>query len=121
MKFTTPSLIAIPTKIEKDIEEYTTNLPKVRGSKYSTDILGEVFGIGDKPLLLFCTGESDIIMFYNDTQASKLLERVKIDWEKMMERNILMTSEMLLTSCKKKHIIENIILFSTGQKSLVNF
>lgn len=116
------SKIAIPTKIDKRLSEYKTNLPKVRGSKYSHKILNEEFGPGDKPLLLFTKGESDIILFYNDKQASKLLEKVKIDWEKMIDRNILKPSQMLLESDGRHRISEEVKmksnLISTNQQTL---
>ena len=108
MKLTPPTLIGIPTKIEKELDEYTTNLPKVRGSEYSGKIIGEVFKAGDKPLLLFTEGSSDVILFFNDNQAKKLLEKCSINWVKMTERNIVMLSSMLLKSCKKNYIFEEI-------------
>lgn len=121
MKTVSPSLIAIPTKIEKNLDQYSTNLPKVRGAKYSSRILNETFGKGDKPLLLFCSGESDIILFYNDDQSKKLLERVKIDWQKMIERNILMTSHMLIQSDRGDYMNTSLELISKNQTTLFGF
>lgn len=121
IKSSLPTLIAIPTKIEKSLEEYKTNLPKVRGSKYCSDILNERFDEGDKPLLLFTEGESDIILFYNDKQAEILLKRVRIDWHKMIERDILYPSQLLLLSDNRGEIYSTIKLIDTNQKTLFNF
>jgi len=121
IKTTSYSLIGIPTKIEKELEEYTTNLPKVRGSEYSSKIINEEFHNGDKPLLLFTEGESDIILYYNDKQAERLLERVKIDWEKMIDRNIIKTSHMLLESCGKLDLLNDVEMRINKQKTLFDF
>ena len=121
IKTVPPSLIAIPTKIEKNLNDYATNLPKVRGAKYSSRILNEPFEKGDKPLLLFCEGDSDVILFYNEEQAEKLLQRVKIDWEKMIERNILMTSHMLIESDRGSRMNTSLELISKNQTTLFGF
>lgn len=121
MKQSSFSLIGIPTKIEKNLEEYTTNLPKVRGTGYSSKILNEKFVIGDKPLLLFTRGLSDVILFFNDTQAHKLLGSLIVDWEKMIDRNIILPTQMLLESDGRKIITSSLELVKKEQSSLSSF
>jgi len=118
IKVVNPTEIAIPTKIEKELDSYTTNLPKVRGAKYSGMILNSDFHAGDKPLLLFTEGESDIILFYDNKEAMLLLKRVKIDWDKMIERNIIMVVENLLENNDMKDIFDSVKMEITGQEVL---
>lgn len=118
MKTLTPTQLAIPTKIEKNLDEYTTNLPKKRGASYSSKIIGESFYVGDKPLLLFTQGESDVILFFKNYQAELLLKRVKINWNKMIERNIFLVSDLLLENCGMNKVLECLRVVSTGQKTL---
>lgn len=121
MKKLTPMELAIPTKIEKNLDEYGTDLPKVRGAKYSSKILDVNFYRGDKPLLLFTVGDSDVILFFKNYEAEKLLNMVRINWPKMMERNIFLVSEMLLENSGMGDILNTLKLESVGQKTLSSF
>jgi DNA polymerase elongation subunit (family B) len=121
MKTVLPELIGIPTKIEKELDEYVTNLPKVRGASYSNKITNINFYRGDKPLLLFTKGESDIILFFNNIEAYQLLSRVRVDWGKMIERNILLPTEMLLKSDGRQQIHQSLSLLINNQRTLFDW
>lgn len=110
--------IGIPTKIEKSLDSYVTNLPKVRGAKFVSSKIGVSFGIGDKPLMLFTVGDSDIILFLKNDEVSKLLQWIRIDWQKMVERNILLPSHQILENSGYGYLYNKILLLSINQTTL---
>jgi len=84
--------IAIPVKFEKSLDEYKTNIPRVRGAKWSNINLNTNYNAGNKVLMLYTKGESDCVCFEDDYQMQKVLKEknIKIDYAKMIDKLIIM-------------------------------
>ena len=84
--------IGIPSAFNQD--EYANNLPRVRGQKWSNKYLDMNIRSGDKPLMLYVTSknnETDAVCFEYDYQFDEACKLgIKIDKERMIERNIIM-------------------------------
>ena len=84
--------IGLPAVINQ--AEYVSNLPKVRGMKWSNKYLKTNFKIGDKPLLIYVkskNNETDSILFEYDYQFDEACKLgIEIDKERMIDRNIIM-------------------------------
>jgi len=82
--------IGIPTKLNKPIEDYKTNLPVCRGVRWSNKNLNTFFKEGDKFLYLWCKGEPDVICFEYNKQLKSIDIEKMIDMDRMIKRNIIM-------------------------------
>jgi len=91
--------IAIPVKFEKNPEEYKTNIPRVRGAKYARKVLGVNYCAGNKVLMLYIRDkDSDCICFEDSSQFQKAHYSPEIDYDKLIEKLILMKVRRLLVA-----------------------
>jgi DNA polymerase elongation subunit (family B) len=89
--------IAIVKGIDKPLDEYKSMAPHVRGALYSNMYLGTKFGKGSRVYILWVKSvkgfpKTDVIAFDEDTKLPEL----EIDWNKMIEANIVQKVEDLL-------------------------
>ena len=100
--------IGIPTKLNKPISNYVTNLPVCRGVKWSNKNLGTYFKEGDKFLMVWCKGNPDVICFEYNNQLKQIDINNKIDIDRMIKRNIIMPLETIFEACtwNAKYIIK---------------
>jgi len=113
--------IGIPKAITQDIEDYKTDNPYVRGTKWSAkNIVG--FTSSPKPYLLYLNKtqkyDTDVICFENNNQVP---DDISIDWARMSEVNIFnilknVCSMVGITEDDLRYYINNIII---GQKTLI--
>ncbi len=82
--------IGIPTKLNKPVEEYKTNLPVCRGSKWSNEHLNTMFKVGDKFLMLWCCNIPDVICFEYNEQLKSIDINNMLDMDRMVKRSIEM-------------------------------
>jgi DNA polymerase elongation subunit (family B) len=112
--------IGIPKAITQDIEDYKTDNPYIRGTKWSQkNIIG--FTSSPKPYLLYLNKTSkydtDVICFENNSQVP---DDIEINWKRMAECDILniLKNVCSMVGIKEEDIefyIDNVI---HGQKTL---
>ena len=112
--------ISLPTKLEK--EDYSANLPKVRGTKFAYKKLNLRFRAGSKFWLLYIKDkESDCICYEHYEQIKPF--NFKIDWERMLDLNIFMKLktifEVIGWGKDLKKLRTKTLLQLIGQKQLV--
>ncbi|MHA1868716.1 MAG: DNA polymerase domain-containing protein [Candidatus Heimdallarchaeaceae archaeon] len=108
--------IGIPTKLNKSVNDYKTNLPVCRGSKWSNQNLGTYFKEGDKFLYIWCKGTPDAICFEFNEQLKNLPIKKMIDMNKMIKRNILLPLERIFEATGWEKISQKVIKFEDTLK-----
>lgn len=85
-----PTDMGLPTPINSD--EYVSNLPIVRGQKWSNNNIHTNFGVGDKILIMYVIHpETDVIAYEYDYQFDKARQKgMKVDTKRMIERTVFM-------------------------------
>jgi len=112
--------IAIPTKLNKNIEEYPNqNIPKLRGVKWSNKNIGTSFSSGTKFKMLYVKHpETDSVCFEDEEQ----IEGIKPDWNKMVDKLIFQKVETIFISLDWKKVFEQLKFYTlnkiTGQRTL---
>ena len=77
--------IALPTKLNKAVEDYTSNLPKIRGVQWSNKHLGTNFHAGTKFLMVYVKNpRTDTVCFDDEDQLKDA--KIEIDWETMVDK-----------------------------------
>jgi DNA polymerase elongation subunit (family B) len=97
--------LALPVRIGKI--KYEADLPKMRGLEYAKKLLGVFFKPGMKILMLYIVeADSDALCFERN---SDLVDKgVKIDKEKMIERNILLPLSSILEIWKGEKYVDEL-------------
>ncbi len=90
--------VAIPVKFEKKLEDYKTNIPRVRGAKWANKNLNVNYTAGSKVLMLYTLGENDAICFEDESQIKPL--NIEVDYNKMIEKLIFMKIEKIFNAMK---------------------
>lgn len=91
--------IGIPSKMKKEMEDYKTDRPILRGVKFTNKYLDEEFGKGDKPKYVYVKGtppgmpNTDVVAF----SQSRPSDEFRIDWEKMINKDIRQKLKRILT------------------------
>jgi len=114
--------VAFPVRLGKD--KYENNLPKVRGVEYAKKFLNLYLLVGMKPLLIYIKhGSEDSLCFEHNGQLKD--KEIKVDVEKMIDRNILKPLESILSIWKGEkyfNVLKTKIKFQlNGQRDLWNF
>ncbi len=75
--------VAQPVKLNTDIKEYKTNLPKLKGVKWSNKNIKTNFSAGNKFKLIYVIHpETDVVCFEEEFQ----IEGINIDWNKQLDK-----------------------------------
>ena len=112
--------IGLPAVINQ--AEYVSNLPKVRGLKWSNKYLNTNFKMGDKPLMVYVKHkDTDVICFEYDYQFDEACKLgVVIDKERMIERNIIMPMRTIFEAAgwELNKVKDEIFMKLKGQRTL---
>lgn len=82
--------IGIPSRMKKELDEYKTDRPILRGVKFTNQYLDEEFGKDDKPKYVYVKGtppgmpNTDVVAFSEMT----LPEGFIVDWDTMINKDI---------------------------------
>jgi DNA polymerase I len=110
--------ISVPTNFGKS--KYENNLPKTRGADFAKKLLNLSITPGQKVYLLYTKMESDALCFESNVDLKDV--QIKVDIEKMIERNILNALEDILTIWIDERYYANlkikILLQLKGQQQL---
>jgi len=96
--------ISIPTNFGKS--HYESNLPKVRGQAFAKKYLNLTIHNGEKVLLLYTKMEEDCLCFTSNIDLEN--KEIKIDVEKMVERNITNPLEDIIVLWKGQVYWDNL-------------
>lgn len=99
--------IAIPVKFEKGLDEYMTNIPRVRAAKWSNRNINTNYGAGNKVLMVYTKEEPDCICFEENYQLEDI--NVKIDYEKMIDKLVIMKVRKIFDAIGWKSITNNLV------------
>jgi DNA polymerase, archaea type len=80
--------IAIPVKFEKNLNEYPTNIPRVRGARWANENLKTNYNAGSKILMLYTLKPVDVICFESYRQLKDI--EYKVDYALMLNKLIFM-------------------------------
>ena len=87
--------IALPTKLEKDIDDYEANLPQCRAATWANKNIRTEYSAGSKFMLLYVEDPTtDVIAFDNLYQLARY--KVKLDMMKTLNVNIFMKIEKIM-------------------------
>jgi DNA polymerase I len=111
--------LAIPVRLGKS--KYQNDIPKQRAVNYAKQFLGLNFLVGMKPLLIYIDNkDSDCICFEVNSQLEN--KEIKLNVKKMVERNIFLPLESILTIWRGEEYWEKLKLrilnLLNGQKEL---
>ncbi|WP_330630713.1 DNA-directed DNA polymerase [Halocatena halophila] len=98
--------IGIPSGIGKALDNYETDMPRVRGARYSNELLGTNYGNGDKPMRCYIQPfyseavdeEIDVIGYEDGSDLQPILDDITIDAGKMTQTLIVNPLENILDS-----------------------
>jgi DNA polymerase elongation subunit (family B) len=87
--------IALPTKLEKNIDEYEANLPQCRAAKWANKNINTEYSAGSKFMLLYVEDPTtDVIAFDNLYQLARY--KVNLDMMKTLDVNIFMKIKKIM-------------------------
>ncbi len=92
--------IGISQGLNRNLEEYASDIPHRRGALYSNQYLGTNFGIGDKPRLIYVSStgrypKTDVVAFDKPEDIPK---DFNIDTALMVDKTVIMKIEHILDS-----------------------
>jgi len=111
--------ISLPVRLGK--EKYANDIPKARGVEYAKEFLNLHLMVGMKPLLVYIKhGKEDALCFEHNKQLKG--KEIKINIEKMCERNIFLPLQSILEIWKGEDYFNGlklkIINILKGQRDL---
>lgn len=111
--------ISQPVKLNTNAKEYKTNLPKIRGVRWSNDNIGTSFSAGNKFKLIYVKHPgTDVVCFEEDDQIKKF----EIDWDKQLDKCVFQKIKPILEILGwndiYKNLKNNFQLEIKGQKTL---
>lgn len=89
--------LGIPTPLNRPINEYTSNLPVVRGVDYSNSELGLDIQVGEKVKLIYVKGndKTDVIAF---RELKELPKGIVIDYTKHIDESVKKKMDKIFSS-----------------------